>query len=162
MEDELDAIANGTKDWKSMMRDFFRPFEKTIADVENAQRVKIPVEMTDQDCPQCGKGKLVVRTGKFGKFFSCSTFPDCNFTKPFVEETNVLCPKDGGKVIIKKTRKGRKFYGCSNYPNCDFAAWKLEDIKTGGATGVKKRKAGTSLGAAKKRNMVKKIVRRQK
>ncbi len=146
MEDELDAIANGTKDWKSMMRDFYKPFEKTIADVEDAERVKIPVEMTDQDCPQCGKGKLVVRTGKFGKFFSCSTFPDCNFTKPFVEETNVLCPKDGGRVIIKKTRKGRKFYGCSNYPNCDFAAWKLEDIKTGGVAKkkvTKKRKSAS-------------------
>jgi DNA topoisomerase-1 len=158
MEDELDAIASGTKDWKSMMRDFYRPFEKNIADVEDAERVKIPVEMTDQECPQCGKGKLVVRTGRFGKFFSCSTFPDCNFTKPFVEETNVLCPKDGGKVIIKKTRKGRKFYGCSNYPNCDFAAWKLEDIKTGGV--AKKKSTGTSLDATKKRNMVKKVIRK--
>lgn len=67
--------------------------------------------------------------GRFGKFLSCSRFPDCKFTKPFVEKTTLLCPKDGGNVIIRKTRKGRKFYGCSNYPNCDFAAWKLEDIK---------------------------------
>jgi DNA topoisomerase-1 len=71
----------------------------------------------------------VIRHGRFGKFFSCSRFPDCRYTKPFVEETNLVCPKDEGKVIIKKTRKGRRFYGCSNYPNCDFAAWKLEDIK---------------------------------
>ena len=56
-------------------------------------------------------------------------FPECKFTKQYVEETNMTCPKDGGKVIVKKTRKGRKFFGCSNYPNCDFAAWKLEDIK---------------------------------
>jgi len=152
MENELDAIAQGTKDWKAMMRDFYKPFEKTIAEVENAERVKIPVEETDEICPQCQKGHLVVRTGKFGKFFSCSTFPDCNFTKPYVEETNILCPKDGGKVIIKKTRKGRKFYGCSNYPNCDFAAWKLEDIKGSGV--VSKSKRGTSLNATKKRNMV--------
>ena len=159
MEDELDAIAQGSKNWKAMMRDFYRPFEKTVAQVENAARVKIPVEETNVVCPECGKGKLVVRTGRFGKFFSCSTFPDCHFTKPFVEETNVLCPKDGGKVIIKKTRKGRKFYGCSNYPNCDFAAWKLEDIK---GAGVAKQPTGTSLRATKKRNMVKRAVRRTK
>ena len=72
---------------------------------------------------------LVVRSGKFGKFLSCDRFPDCKFTKPFVEETNIACPKDGGRVIVRKTKTGRKFYGCSNYPNCDFAAWKLEDIK---------------------------------
>lgn len=141
MEEELDDIANGTKDWTSMMKDFYTPFEKTMGEVENAERVKIPVEDTGEICPECHKGNLVVRTGKFGKFFSCSTFPDCRFTKPFVEETNVLCPKDGGKVIIKKTRKGRKFYGCSNYPNCDFAAWKLEDIKTGGAAGASSKTA---------------------
>jgi DNA topoisomerase I len=158
MEDELDAIANGKKDWKAMMKDFYMPFEKSMVAVEKADRVKIPVEETDEVCPQCGKGNLVVRTGKFGKFFSCSTFPDCNFTKPYVEETNVICPKDGGKVIIKKTRKGRKFYGCSNYPNCDFAAWKLEDIKTGGA--APKAKKSTSLKETKKRNMVKKVVRK--
>lgn len=151
MEDELDAIANGEKDWKNMMKDFYKPFEKSIAEVEDAERVKIPVEDTGEECPQCHKGTLVVRTGKFGKFFSCSTFPDCNFTKPYVEETNVLCPKDGGKVIIKKTRKGRKFYGCSNYPNCDFAAWKLEDISGSGDSTVKK-KAGASVKATKKRN----------
>jgi DNA topoisomerase-1 len=115
--------------------------------------------MTDEECPECHKGKLVVRTGKFGKFFSCSTFPDCHFTKPFVEETNVTCPKDGGKVIIKKTRKGRKFYGCSNYPNCDFAAWKLEDIKV--AVVAKPKTTGTSLKTSKKRNMVKRVIRRK-
>lgn len=158
MEDELDAIASGTKEWTSMMRDFYTPFEKTMAKVENAERVKIPVETTNEECPQCHKGKLVIRTGRFGKFFSCSTFPECNFTKPFVEATNVLCPKDGGKVIIKKTRKGRKFYGCSNYPNCDFAAWKLDDIK--GSEVVSKAKKGTSLKAIKKRNMVKRVVRK--
>jgi DNA topoisomerase-1 len=152
MEDELDAIATGKKNWKAMMKDFYTPFEKTMVEVEKADRVKIPVEETDEVCPECGKGNLVVRTGKFGKFFSCSTFPDCHFTKPFVEETNILCPKDGGKVIIKKTRKGRKFYGCSNYPNCDFAAWKLDDIKTGGNTQAKKNNSGTNSDSTKKKS----------
>lgn len=137
MEDELDGIASGQKDWKAMMRDFYQPFEKKINEVQDAERVKIATEETGEKCPTCGE-PLVVRFGKFGKFLSCSTFPDCKFTKPFVEETNILCPKDDGKVIVKKTRKGRKFYGCSNYPNCDFAAWKLEDIKASAGLPQKK------------------------
>lgn len=154
MEDELDGIASGQKDWKAMMKDFYQPFEKKINEVQDAERVKIATEETGEKCPNCGE-PLVVRFGKFGKFLSCSTFPDCKFTKPFVEETNILCPKDGGKVIVKKTRKGRKFYGCSNYPNCDFAAWKLEDIKAGGATTPAKkttRKAPAKKAAAKTAN----------
>jgi DNA topoisomerase I len=129
MEDDLDLVASGVKEWHTMMQEFYTPFAQQLQKVESAERVKIAVEETDEHCPLCGEGKIVVRTGKFGKFFSCSRFPDCRFTKPYSEQTDVLCPKDGGKIIIKKTRKGRKFFGCSNYPNCDFAAWKLEDIK---------------------------------
>ncbi len=139
MEDNLDDIANGEKKWEDMMKDFYTPFQKKLSEVEKADRVKIAVEETDEECPECKQGKLVIRYGRFGKFFSCSRFPDCKFTRQFVEETNLTCPKDGGlpagrqgKVIIKKTRKGRKFYGCSNYPACNFAAWKLEDIKKAG------------------------------
>lgn len=139
MEDELDNIASGKKNWKSMMKDFYLPFEKSIKEVQDAERVKIATEETHEKCPQCGE-PLVVRFGRFGKFISCSTFPDCKFTKPYVEETHVICPKDGGKVIVKKTHKGRKFFGCSNYPNCDFAAWKLEDIKTGNTPAAAKKK----------------------
>jgi DNA topoisomerase I len=128
MEDELDNIASGKKEWVPMMRDFYTPFEKKLTEVEGADRVKIAVEETDEKCPTCGS-PLVIRSGRFGKFLSCSTFPACKFTKAFIEDTGLACPKDGGKIIIKKTRKGRKFYGCSNYPTCTFAAWKLEDIK---------------------------------
>jgi len=128
MEDNLDEIANGKIQWVSVTRDFYTPFEKKLKEAEETERVKIAVEETDEKCPTCG-AFLVIRTGRFGKFLSCSTFPKCKFTKAFVEETNQICPKDGGKIIIKKTRKGRRFYGCSNYPKCDFASWKLEDIK---------------------------------
>jgi DNA topoisomerase-1 len=127
MEDELDQVANGEKEWVTMMRDFYTPFAKKLTEVGDAARVKIEAEETDEKCPLCG-APLVIRHGKFGKFLSCSRFPDCKFTKPYVETTDVICPKDGGKIIVKKTKKGRKFFGCSNYPNCDFAAWKLEDI----------------------------------
>jgi len=128
VEEELDDIANGTRQWVPMMKEFYTPFEKKLTEVEGAERVKIAVEETDEKCPTCGSA-LIIRTGRFGKFFACSTFPKCKFTKAFVEETNQICPKDGAKIVIKKTRKGRRFYGCSNYPKCDFAAWKLEDIK---------------------------------
>lgn len=129
MEDELDEIANGTKKWVPVIREFYEPFEKSLGSVKDAARVKIAVEQTDTLCPQCGKGNLVIRSGRFGKFLSCSTFPDCKYTAPLVNKTDLICPKDGGQIVIKKTKRGRKFYGCSNYPKCDFAAWKLEDIK---------------------------------
>lgn len=129
MEDELDRVANGEKQWQMMMDEFYNPFATKLKEVEKASRVKIPVEETNELCPQCKMGNLVVRTGRFGKFFSCSRFPECKFTKPYAEETKFICPKDGGRVVVKKTRKGRKFYGCSNYPACTFAVWKIEDIK---------------------------------
>lgn len=129
MEDELDQVANGEKDWGSVMKEFYAPFEKDLETVKTAERIKIAVEETGEKCPTCNEGNLVVRSGKFGKFLSCDRFPECKFTKPYAQETNELCPKDNGKIVIKKTKKGRKFYGCSNYPNCTFAAWKLEDIK---------------------------------
>ncbi len=147
MEDELDEIANGNKKWVPVIAEFYKPFEVTLAKVKDAKRVKIETESTGEKCPLCKKGDVVIRSGRFGKFLSCSRFPDCKFTKPFVEETKFMCPKCGGlpatpaasaggrgKIVIKKTKKGRKFYGCSNYPACTFAAWKLEDIKKQEAT----------------------------
>ena len=128
MEDDLDNIAHGKKEWKMLIKDFYKPFEKKLEEVGEARRVKIAVEETDENCPKCGS-KLVIRTGRFGKFLSCSKFPECKFSKSFIEKTNLICPKDRGEIVIKKTRKGRKFYGCSNYPACTFAAWKIEDIK---------------------------------
>ncbi|OGH07735.1 MAG: DNA topoisomerase I [Candidatus Levybacteria bacterium RBG_16_35_11] len=128
MEDELDQIANGEKQWVPVIKEFYNPFEKSLNDVKDVARVKIETEETSEICPKCG-AKLVIRTGRFGKFLSCGTFPKCDFTKALVEETKFDCPECGGKIVFKKTRKGRKFYGCSNYPKCKFAVWKLEDLK---------------------------------
>lgn len=129
MEDGLDAIAQGEKEWVPTIKTFYRPFEKKLATVKDAARVKIAVEETNEMCPQCKEGKLVIRVGRFGKFLSCSRFPECKFTKSFSEDVGIACPLDGGKVVLKKTRRRRNFYGCSNYPTCKFAAWRLEDIK---------------------------------
>lgn len=128
MEDELDLIASGEKEWVPMMKNFYSPFSERLKKVEGAERVKIAVEETGEKCPKCGSA-LVIRAGKFGKFLACSTFPKCKFTKAFVEQTGLKCPKDKGDIVVKKTKKGRRFYGCSNYPACNYAVWKLDDIK---------------------------------
>ena len=124
MEDSLDSIAKGEKKRASVLKEFYLPFSKVIEAVKDTERVKIPAVEVSEKCPKCG-AFLVIRVGRFGKFLACGKFPECKFTKPFIEETTFLCPQDKGKIIIKKTRKGRKFYGCSNYPSCKYASWKL-------------------------------------
>ena len=142
MEDDLDDVADGKKEWVKMMHEFYKPFAKSLAEVKDAKRIKIETEKTEELCSECKKHNLVIRMGKFGKFLSCDSFPECKFTKPYVETVEGLkCPKDKGEVIVKKTKKGRKFFGCSNYPACTFAAWKLEDIK-----GYKAPKAEEKMG----------------
>lgn len=129
MEGNLDKVAEGTIKWKDDLKKFYTPFEKKLKDVEkNAERVKIEVEKLGKPCPECGtehKGELVIRVGRFGKFISCSRFPECKYTAKYVEKIDMECPKCGeGEVIVKKTGKGRSFYGCSRYPDCDWASWK--------------------------------------
>ncbi len=130
LEDDLDAIANGDKQWVPVIRTFYEPFakdlEKTYAE---AEKVETPVEKLDEKCPLCGN-PLVIKIGRFGKFVACSTFPTCKYTRSYADKVEGLkCPKDGGDIVIKKTHRGKVFYGCSNYPACTFAAWKKEDIK---------------------------------
>jgi len=126
MEDDLDEIANGKKKWVPVIRKFYQPFNKQLEGVTKvAERVQIPTEVTEEKCPQCKQGKLVIRIGKFGKFLSCSRFPDCDYTAPHVAKLKgVKCSECGGDVVIKKTRKGKQFYGCSNYPKCNWASWR--------------------------------------
>ena len=125
MEDDLDKIANGERKWRVEMKKFWDPFKKKVDDItKNAKRVVIPVEKLGKACPDCKEGELVVRTGRFGKFISCSRFPDCKHTEKYLEKIGVTCPDcKKGEVIVKKTSKGRKFYGCSKYPDCKYASW---------------------------------------
>jgi DNA topoisomerase-1 len=136
MEENLDRIARGEKKWKPITKDFYIPFKKAIDDVEkNAKRVEIPVEKTNIKCPECKKGLLIIRTGRFGKFYGCDRFQDkedsCKYTKSFTEKVEGMkCPEcKKGDVIVKKTRKGRMFYGCSEYPKCDWATWSKPGTK---------------------------------
>ncbi len=124
MESDLDKIATGHADWVKVMDAFYGPF---AVKVQKAQAempvVKSGPEPIGRACPDCDK-ELVIRYGRYGKFISCSGFPDCRHTEPWLEKIGVLCPKDGGDIAERKTRKGRIFYGCANYPNCDFTSWK--------------------------------------
>ncbi|MBI3384600.1 type I DNA topoisomerase [Candidatus Gottesmanbacteria bacterium] len=123
MEDQLDEIASGQKQWVPVIRDFFTPFSENLQKIyKTAERVKIEVEQTDEKCPTCG-APLVVRIGRFGKFLACSKFPECKFTKNLTISTGLKCPEDQGDVIIRRTKRGKTFYGCSNYPNCRWASW---------------------------------------
>jgi len=125
MEEDLDKVALGKLDWKKMMKDFWGIFEKKVVTAtKESERVKVEVEKLGKKCPDCKEGELVIRVGRFGKFISCSRFPDCKYTAQFKELAGFKCPECGGEAVVKKTKKGRKFYGCANYPKCKWAGWK--------------------------------------
>ncbi|MCH8897581.1 MAG: type I DNA topoisomerase [Chloroflexi bacterium] len=122
MEEELDEVSQGEREWVPMLREFYGPFEKALAEAqENMPRVKIEEE-TDEICDACGK-PMVIKTGRFGKFIACTGFPDCRTTKPILNRIGVTCPKPecGGDIVERKSRgRRRPFYGCSRYPDCDL------------------------------------------
>ena len=124
MEEDLDKIATGEDDWVSVMNEFWTPFSADLAKAQaDMPVVKSGPEPIGRACPECGR-ELVIRYGRYGKFISCSGFPTCRYTEPWLEKIGVACPKDGGDLVARKTRRGRVFYGCLNYPNCDFTTWK--------------------------------------
>jgi DNA topoisomerase-1 len=125
MEARLDEIAEGKLEWISVIDEFYPPFKKTVdAAEEHVGRVKIPEEVTDELCPECGRN-LVVKHGRFGAFLGCQGYPECKFTKKIVRSTGVNCIVCGREIVERKTKKGRKFYGCSGYPECTFTTWYL-------------------------------------
>lgn len=126
MEDDLDKIAQGEIKRLKLLSSFYKPFSKKVKEVtKEAKRVKIKVEKTGKKCPQCKKGEVVIRRGKYGKFFSCSRFPKCDYKKSFIEKIKgVKCPFCGGEIVVRYTKKRRRFYGCSNYPSCKWASWR--------------------------------------
>ncbi|HEY43741.1 MAG TPA: type I DNA topoisomerase [Anaerolineae bacterium] len=124
MEEKLDEIAAGEREWVEVVRDFYQPFEEQVRHAEEVMpEVKAEPEKIDRTCPECGH-PLIIRHGRFGKFIGCSNFPTCRYTEPWLEKIGVKCPKDGGELVQRQTRRGRVFYGCVNYPDCDFTSWK--------------------------------------
>jgi DNA topoisomerase-1 len=124
MEQRLDAVEEGKRGWQEFLKDFYAALRTQLERAEaEMDRVQKPVEEANEACPQCGR-PLLVRTGRFGRFISCSGYPECTFKKPFMAKTGAICPQCGGELVERKARKtGKLFYGCENYPTCNFATW---------------------------------------
>ncbi|MBE6822437.1 MAG: type I DNA topoisomerase [Ruminococcaceae bacterium] len=125
VENDLDQVQSGKADWVQTLKDFYGDFEKTLKTAkEEMQGVKIQLKEDETDiiCEKCGR-RMVIKTGRYGKFIACPGYPECKNIKKLVQETGAECPRCGGKIIVKKSKKGRVFYGCSNYPECNFMSW---------------------------------------
>ena len=124
LEDELDHIEEGKENWVKVVDRYYKPFAKELESAEDKiEKVQIKDEPAGMDCDICG-APMVIKMGRYGKFYACSRFPACRNTKPIVKEIGVICPKcKKGQVIERKSKKNRIFYGCSRYPDCDFVSW---------------------------------------
>jgi DNA topoisomerase-1 len=121
MEDGLDQIARGERNWAPFLQDFYHPFEKSLKTAEERmEKIKVVDEPTDETCEQCGR-PMVIKLGRYGRFIACTGYPECKNTKPLLVKIGVKCPKCGGDLVQRQTKKRRTFYGCANYPDCDFA-----------------------------------------
>ncbi len=123
MEDDLDEVAEGKKNWVTVIDQFYQPFEKHLAEKEKTVEKQKTEEATDEICEKCGK-PMVAKLGRFGRFLACSGFPDCKNTKAILKSSGVQCPKcQEADLVERMTRRRRKFWGCASYPKCDFATW---------------------------------------
>ncbi|MDZ4158802.1 MAG: type I DNA topoisomerase, partial [Anaerolineaceae bacterium] len=125
MELDLDNISTGESRWADVVSKFYDQFGPQLKRAQEEMPIqKAELEKIGRACPDCGKD-LVIRWGRYGKFISCSAFPECRYTEPWLEKIGVSCPQCGKDLISRKTRKGRIFYGCLGYPECQFTSWKL-------------------------------------
>ncbi|MCL2071626.1 MAG: type I DNA topoisomerase [Oscillospiraceae bacterium] len=125
METDLDKVEDGEQPWVNVLKEFYGDFEQTLAKAESemeGKRVKIPTEPTDETCDLCGRG-MEIKIGRFGKFMSCSGFPDCKGTKGIVQTAGGDCPNCGKKMLAKKSKKGKTFFACEDYTDCKFITW---------------------------------------
>ena len=125
MEKNLDEVEEGAADWVDTLSTFYEDFAATLSQAEknmDGTRVTVPDEETDEICELCGR-KMVIKTGRFGKFLACPGFPECKNTRKIVQDTGGVCPLCGGKVLAKKSKKGKVYYGCENNPKCGFMTW---------------------------------------
>lgn len=123
MENDLDEIADGTKESLTILRNFYDEFEPSVEKAFESMEKKAPKE-TGENCPECGS-PLVIRKGKYGEFTACSNYPTCKYIKKEEKEIKIIidCPLCKGHIVEKKTKKGKVFYGCNQYPKCKFATW---------------------------------------
>ncbi|MFC3932102.1 type I DNA topoisomerase [Streptococcus dentapri] len=126
MENKLDGVEVGKQKWQTVIDEFYKPFEKELEEAEEGiEKIQIKDEPAGFDCDLCNH-PMVIKLGRYGKFYACSNFPDCHNTKAITKEIGVTCPVCGkGQVIERKTKRNRIFYGCDRYPDCDFTSWDL-------------------------------------
>ena len=125
MEKNLDQVESGRVDWRSTIDTFYKGFDAALQKAEKdmeGKKVKVPDEETDEVCEKCGR-KMVIKTGRYGKFLACPGFPECTNTKRLVKDTGGKCPKCGSRMLLRRSAKGRVYYGCEGYPQCDFMTW---------------------------------------
>jgi DNA topoisomerase-1 len=121
MEEELDKVMEEKSDWIAVLKSFYVPFKKSLAEAEvKMEKVKKEI-MTEEICPECGN-KLVIRQGRYGDFVACSNYPKCKFTKnlPGGEEEKAskeVCEKCGKPMTLKHGRFGA-FLACTGFPSC--------------------------------------------
>ncbi|MDH5649746.1 MAG: type I DNA topoisomerase [Gammaproteobacteria bacterium] len=139
LEDDLDAVSRGEKEWKPLLKDFWDEFKGQVDSKEDVERPG--VELLDEDCPKCGK-KVAKRLGRNGYFIGCTGYPECDYTRNVEDEPGATnepevvegrkCPQCNSDLVIKRGRYG-KFIGCSSYPDCRH----MEPIEKPEDTGVK-------------------------
>ncbi|HGI2499607.1 TPA: type I DNA topoisomerase [Streptococcus agalactiae] len=124
MEGKLDEVEIGKEQWQKIIDEFYKPFEKELAKAETEmEKIQIKDEPAGFDCKLCGS-PMVIKLGRYGKFYACSNFPECHNTKAITKEIGVICPIcQKGQVIERKTKRNRIFYGCDRYPECEFTSW---------------------------------------
>ncbi len=125
MENQLDEVEAGKRNWKELLGDFYKDFSKEMEDAEVALegvRLKVPEVETEEICELCGR-KMVIKTGRFGKFLACPGFPDCRFTKPLVERMPGRCPRCGSGLLKRKSKRGHAYYACERGAECGFMTW---------------------------------------
>ncbi|AHX74994.1 type I DNA topoisomerase [Streptococcus agalactiae] len=124
MEGKLDEVEIGKEQWQKIIDEFYKPFEKELAKAETEmEKIQIKDEPAGFDCELCGS-PMVIKLGRYGKFYACSNFPECHNTKAITKEIGVICPIcQKGQVIERKTKHNRIFYGCDRYPECEFTSW---------------------------------------
>ena len=125
MESLLDSVEEGQVHWKTIISNFYPDLDEAVKKAEaELEHIEIRDEETEELCEECGRN-MVIKYGPHGKFLACPGFPECRFTKPYVEKIGVPCPKCGQDIAVRKTKKGRRYYGCVGYPECDFVSWQM-------------------------------------
>ncbi len=143
MEDGLDEVEAGNRNWKDLLHEFYEGFHQQMVDAEQAlegTRLKVPDEVSEEICEECGRN-MVIKVGRFGKFLACPGFPECKNTKPIVEKMPGRCPKCGSTILKRKSKRGYAYYGCERGAECGFMTWDVptaEDCPKCGFTMFKK------------------------